>query len=249
MSQTSILIVEDEKIVAKDIQNSLKKLGFSVAAVVSSGEEAVKSAEETRPQLALVDIMIKGEMGGIEAAKVLWSQFDIPVIFLTAYADESTIDKAKMAEPFGYIIKPFKEVDLKTAIEIVLNKHALDSKVRKERDIFSALITNAGSDSVFIKSNSRQKRVKIEDILYVEALKDYVVVHTVSERFTIHSTMKDIQKKLPQKHFVRAHRSFIVNIDKIDIIEDSNLIMGDDKKVIPIGGSYKEDLLSRLSFI
>ncbi|MCB0428498.1 MAG: response regulator [Flavobacteriales bacterium] len=249
MAHTSILIVEDEKIVAKDIQNSLSKLGYKITDVVSSGEEAVESARDKKPDLALVDIMLKGDMDGIEAAKQMWKELDIPVIFLTAYADESTINRAKHAEPFGYIIKPFKEIDLKTTVEIALHKYSLDSTVRKERDIYSAIISNATSDSVFIKSNSRQKRVKVEDILYVEALKDYVVVNTVTERYTIHSTMKDIQKKLPLKNFVRAHRSFIVNIDKIDVIEDSNLIIGQDKKVIPIGGSYKEDLMSRLSFI
>ncbi|MCB0395537.1 MAG: response regulator [Flavobacteriales bacterium] len=249
MAQTSILIVEDEKIVAKDIENSLSKLGYKITDVVSSGEDALRSAGEVKPDLALVDIMLKGDMDGIEAAKEMWKDMSIPVIFLTAYADESTINRAKHAEPFGYIIKPFKEVDLKTTIEIALHKYALDINVRKERDIYSAIISNTTADSVFVKSNSRQKRVKVEDILYVEALKDYVVVNTVSERYTIHSTMKDIQKKLPTKHFVRAHRSFIVNIDKIDIIEDSNLIIGVDKKVIPIGGSYKEDLMSRLSFI
>jgi len=249
MSSISILIVEDEKIVAKDIENSLIKLGYNVADVVSTGDDAVKSAIEKKPDLALVDIMLKGDKDGIEAASEMREISNIPVIFLTAYADESTVSRAKHAEPYGYIIKPFKEIDLKTTIEIAMHKHGQESVVRQERDIYSAIISNASTDSVFVKSNSRQKRVKVDEILYVEALKDYVVVNTTGERYTIHSTMKDIQKKLPSKHFVRAHRSFIVNIDKIDIIEDSNLVIGEDKKLIPVGGSYKEELMNRLSFI
>ncbi len=250
MSKTNILIVEDESIIAKDIQQSLKKLGYSVMGICSTGEEAIRSTEELQPDLVLMDIMLKGDMSGIEAATQIHDKFNIPVIYLTAYADESTLSKAKLSEPYGYIIKPFKEIDLRTSIEMSIYKHEKETDVKKELDSLYSIVENKESkDILFVKSNSRLVKVKSSDIYYVEALKDYVVINTAGARYTIHSTMKDIEKKLSQTDFVRVHRSFIVRIDKIIAIEQPNLILEEDKKLIPIGGSYKDDLAKRLNIV
>ncbi len=250
MSKTNILIVEDESIVAKDIQHSLKKLGYTVVGMCSTGEDAIKVAEELKPDLVLMDIMLKGDMSGIEAAGQIREKLNIPIIYLTAYADESTLSKAKVSEPYGYIIKPFKEIDLHTSIEMAIYKHEKETDVKKERDFLYSIVENKESkDIIFVKSNSRLVKVKTSDIFFVEALKDYVVINTNSARYTIHSTMKDIEKKLPASDFIRVHRSFIVRIDKIVAIEQPNLILEEDKKLIPIGGSYKDDLAKRLNMI
>ncbi|HEX8515086.1 MAG TPA: response regulator [Bacteroidia bacterium] len=250
MSKTNILIVEDESIVAKDIQHSLKKLGYTVVGMCSTGEDAIRTAEEVKPDLVLMDIMLKGDMSGIEAAGQIREKFNIPVIYLTAYADESTLSKAKVSEPYGYIIKPFKEIDLHTSIEMAIYKHEKETDVKKERDFLYSIVENKESkDIIFVKSNSRLVKVKTSDIYFVEALKDYVVINTASARYTIHSTMKDIEKKLPASDFIRVHRSFIVRIDKIVAIEQPNLILEEDKKLIPIGGSYKDDLSKRLNMV
>ncbi|MEI6488912.1 MAG: response regulator [Bacteroidota bacterium] len=248
MSKTNILIVEDESIVAKDIQHSLKKLGYTVVDICSNGEDAIKVAEELKPNLILMDIMLKGDMNGIEAASQIKEKLNIPIIYLTAYADESTLTKAKVSEPFGYIIKPFKEIDLHTSIEMAIYKHEKETDLRKERDFLYSIVENKESkDLIFVKSNSRLVKVKTKDIYFVEALKDYVVINTATARYTIHSTMKEIQKKLSASDFIRVHRSFIVRIDKIVAIEQPNLIMEDDKKLIPIGGSYKDELSKKLN--
>lgn len=250
MSKINILVVEDESIVAKDIQNSLKKLGYNVPAVVASGEAAVDAAGEHKPDLVLMDIMLQGDISGIEAANQIKTQLDIPVIYLTAYADESTLSKAKVTEPYGYIIKPFKEIDLHTSIEMALYKHAKESEVKKERDLYSSIITDKNAqDSIFVKSNSRLVKVKTTELFYVEALKDYVILHTKDAKYTVHSTMKDIYKKLPANDFLRVHRSYIVRLDKISAIEYPNLVMEESKKLIPIGGSYKDELTSRFKFV
>ncbi|HET8963606.1 MAG TPA: response regulator [Bacteroidia bacterium] len=250
MSKTNILIVEDESIVAKDIQHSLKKLGYIVVGICSTGEDAIKVTEEVKPDLILMDIMLKGDMSGIDAATHIREKYNIPVIYLTAYADESTLSKAKVSEPYGYIIKPFKEIDLHTSIEMAIYKHGKETNVRKERDFLYSIVENKESkDIIFVKSNSRLVKVKTSDIYFVEALKDYVVINTANARYTIHSTMKDIEKKLPSNDFIRVHRSFIVRIDKIVAIEQPNLILEEDKKLIPIGGSYKDDLSKRLNML
>jgi len=251
MSKNNILVVEDESIVSKDIQQSLKKLGYNIVGAASTGEKAIEIANETKPDLVLMDIMLKGEMSGIETAEKIKETLSIPVIYLTAYADENTLAKAKVTEPYGYIIKPFKEIDLHTSIEMALYKHGKEQEIVKERDFLYSLVENKeGDDSViFVKSNSRLIKVKSIDILFVEALKDYVVINLGDVRYTIHSTMKDIEKKLPSHDFIRVHRSYIVRLDKINAIEQTNIVMEGGKKLIPIGGSYKDDLFNKIKTI
>jgi DNA-binding LytR/AlgR family response regulator len=248
----NIYIVEDESIVAKDVQNSLKKLGYNVLGISNNGADAVKKIIDSEPDIVLMDIMIKGSMTGIDVAEILKKDYNIPVIFLTAYADENTLAKAKITEPYGYILKPFKEIDLHSTIEMALYKHKKDTEVQKERDFLYSLIENkdeAAKDLLFVKSNSRLVKLNLKDIFYVEALKDYVVLNTQFTRYTIHSTMKDIEKKLDNGDFIRVHRSFIVRVDKIQTIENHTVVLEENKKVIPIGGSYRDELLNTLNMI
>lgn len=251
MSKPNILVVEDESIVSKDIQHSLKKLGYNVVGAAATGEKALELVRLERPDIVLMDIMLKGEMNGIETAEIIRNELAIPVIFLTAYADESTLAKAKVTEPYGYIIKPFKEIDLHTSIEMAIYKHAKEQEIIRERDLLFSIIENkeVSADFIFVKSNSRLVKLKTEDIYYIEALKDYVVIHTADTRYTIHSTMKDIESKMGTTDFVRVHRSFIVRLDKIASIEFPNLTLENDKKVIPIGGSYRDDLNNRIRMV
>lgn len=132
MKKNQIMIVEDESIVAMDIERSLKRLGYEVPLIVSSGEEALENVERILPNLILMDIQLKGKMDGIETAGKIQKLYNIPVIFLTAYADEPTLQKAKEAEPYGYILKPFEEVELRTAIEVVLKKHSAFERIQNE---------------------------------------------------------------------------------------------------------------------
>ncbi|MDI6886385.1 MAG: response regulator [archaeon] len=129
MADPQILVVEDEGIVAAGIRNMLKGLGYTVPAVASSGKDAIKKAAETRPDLVLMDIVLEGDMDGIEAAEQIHARFDIPVIYLTAYADETTVQRAKMTAPYGYLLKPFNERELHAAIEMALYKHMMEREV------------------------------------------------------------------------------------------------------------------------
>jgi two-component system response regulator LytT len=248
MLKTNILVVEDESIVSKDIQHSLSHLGYHVVGAASNGTKAIELVRSESPDLVLMDIMLKGQMNGIETAEIIRKQFSIPVIFLTAYADESTLSKAKITEPYGYIIKPYKEIDLQTAISMAMYKHKKEQEIVRERDFLFSVVEHIepSNDFIFVKSNSKLVKLNTRDIYFIEALKDYVVIHAEDTRFTIHSTMKDIGLKLGQQEFLRVHRSFIVRIDKIAAIEYPNLTLEDNKKNIPIGGSYREELQNRL---
>jgi len=131
MSDAKLLVVEDESIVAMEIQNRLETLGYTVTAMATSGEEAIKKAEEVRPDILLMDIGLKGDMDGVEAAEQIRNRFDIPVIYLTAYTDEKTLKRAKVTEPFGYIPKPFEDREFHATIEIALYKHRMEKALRE----------------------------------------------------------------------------------------------------------------------
>jgi signal transduction histidine kinase len=132
MTNERIMIVEDERIIADDIQITLEDLGYTVPCAAASGKDAIDKAEKHRPDLVLMDIVLQGEMDGIDAAKQIYSRFDIPIIYLTAYADESVLERAKKTAPFGYIIKPFEDRELHSGIETALFKHKMERELKQK---------------------------------------------------------------------------------------------------------------------
>ncbi len=160
---SKILVVEDERITAEDIKSGLEDAGYNVAALVSSGKDAIIKAGELKPDLVLMDIKLKGKMDGIEAAEKIKLLYDIPVIYLTAYSDEYTVQRAKITEPSGYILKqetgllkkPFEESELHTAIEITLYRH----KMEKDHDILLNAMLKYINDAVI--TTNFEGRIKL----------------------------------------------------------------------------------------
>ena len=144
MDRERILIVEDEKIIALDLQRRLERLGYTVAGLAVDADQAMEFVEQELPDLILMDIMLPGSCDGIVAATEIRERFRIPVVFLTAYADESTLQRAKIAEPAGYILKPFKEQELHTTIDIGLYKSRVEREIVRQQRLFSAILHSAG---------------------------------------------------------------------------------------------------------
>ncbi len=376
MATLKIMIVEDEIIVAKDIQRILKKLGYEAFDPFANGKKALDSIEKLTPDLILLDINLKSsEMDGIHVAEQIHQHYQIPFIFLTAFSDKATLERAKLTEPYGYIIKPSEEDDIRTAIEIAYYKYTKDLEMQNKGNRFAAAldslevaviitdsnekvifmnkmaetltgclkqealgkdisiamknspsetksafktlahtvvgetakadpesqihISNGATDhkvavntfpilsvnnkingcafvmtspgrrdavqessadknlfnfleniyannSFFVKKDSRFVKVNFQDILWIEALDNYVIIKTSSkEQFILHSSMKDIESKLPQLNFARVHRSYIVQLEKITALEENACII--DGNRIPIGKSYKDNVMSRLN--
>ena len=153
MAVLQILVVEDESIVAMDLQYKLQDLGYSVLATSRSGEDALERVAELNPDLVLMDISLDGEMDGIEAAGHIRDRFDIPVIYLTALADEETLKRAKVTEPIGFVLKPITETALRTAIETALYKHGMDRSRSIERERWLSAVLNSTADGVITFDN------------------------------------------------------------------------------------------------
>jgi len=152
MSKTKILVVEDELITAKVIGNALKSLGYDVLDIVTSGEEAIQKASEVRPDLILMDIKLYGKIDGIESARQIKDRFSIPVVYLTAHTDGATLERAKIAEPYGYIIKPFEDRELHIAVEIALFRHKTEVKLKESEEKFRSIVTSV-FDAIIMMDN------------------------------------------------------------------------------------------------
>ncbi|MBF0344774.1 MAG: response regulator [Nitrospirae bacterium] len=153
--KASILVVEDESIVAMSIRDKLIELGYSVVDMVDSGHGAIKSAQLHKPDLVLMDIVLKGTMDGVEAAQHISNQLDIPVIFLTAYSDQATLNRAKITEPYGYLLKPFEQRELYITVEIALYKHKIEKKLNESHQWLQATLKLMGCAVIMTDLNGR----------------------------------------------------------------------------------------------
>jgi PAS domain S-box-containing protein len=179
MAETRVLVVEDESVVAKDIQWSLKGLGYAICGWASSGAEAIQKAADLKPDLVLMDVVLKGEMDGIQASEHIRKNFNIPVIYLTAYADEHTLQRAKVTEPFGYILKPFEERELHTTLEVALYRHKTEKAIRDKEQWLSTTLRSIG-----------------EGVITTDILGNVTFMNSVAESLTGWNETKALGKKV-----------------------------------------------------
>lgn len=247
MSQPiKILIVEDEMIIAANISLQLSSLGYEVTGITPRGEEALISIKQDQPDIVLMDISLKGDMDGIETVQTMQKDFDIPVIYLTANADDSNFNRAKATHPYAFISKPFKKLDLQRAIELTVTRLQSEAHPEKilETDSTTPFIL---SDCIFVRHHDKMVKVDIKDILYIEAERNYCRIYSKGKEYLLVMTLKDMDEKLPDRHFIRVHRSFIINISQIDEVASSHIVIA--KKAIPVSKTLKEELLNRLQTI
>lgn len=186
MAKIKIMIVEDEIIIAKELQLIIGDLGYDFCGMITTGEEAIQKAGDYLPDLILMDINLIGEIDGIEAAEKIQAQYDIPVIYVTALADSKVLTRAKVTEPYGYILKPFEERELYVCIEIALYKHQAEKErkeLRRQLKILSGLLPICASC----------KKIR-NDQGYWQEIESYIATHSEAE-FT-HSLCLDCKKKL-----------------------------------------------------
>ena len=239
-----ILIVEDEMVIGAKISMQLTSLGYEVTGIVPRGEEAIMHVKENRPDIVLLDINLKGKIDGIETAKKIHEESDIPIIYLTANADEATFNRAKSTKPVAFISKPFKQLDLQRAIELIISRMTQDeTEPARENNV-----TNEDpvilSDRIFVRHKDKMMKIMIADILYIEADRNYSRIFAGNKEYLLSTTLKTIEEKLSGHLFVRIHRSYIVNLAHVDEVAESHVIIA--QKPIPLSSGLKEHLLGRI---
>ena len=243
-SPIKILVVEDEMIIAAKISMHLTNLGYEVTGILPRGEEALVSVEENRPDIVLMDIRLKGDLNGIDTAIRMQKNAGIPVIFLTANADEATFNKAKAAKPYAFISKPYKQVDLQRAIELTISHLATDENklpaVDNGIDDQSFIL----SDRIFVRQREKMIKIIVADILYIEADRNYCRIFTKTNEYLLCITLKTIEEKLNNRIFLRVHRSYIINLSHIDAVAEDHVII--NQKAMPVSEGLKEKLLHRI---
>ena len=239
-----ILVVEDEMIIAAKISMQLTNLGYEVTGILPRGEEAILHVEENKPDIVLLDINLKGNIDGIETARQMQLMKDIPIIYLTANADEATFNRAKTTRPAAFISKPFKQLDLQRAIELTISRMAeietgqqIENNVNNEHPFIL-------SDRIFVRHKEKMIKIMVADILYMEADRNYSRIFTNNKEYLLAITLKSIEEKLPLDLFVRIHRSYIINLAHIDEVADGHVVIA--QKAIPLSAGLKEKLLKRI---
>ncbi len=243
-SSIKILVVEDEMIIAAKISMQLTNLGYEVTAILPRGEEAIQHVQENKPDIVLLDINLKGKIDGIETAKQIQQQLNIPVIYLTANADDATFNRAKTTKPAAFISKPFKQLDLQRAIELTISRmgqnetaHSIENNIINDQPVIL-------DDRIFVRNRDKMMKIMVADILYIEADRNYSRIFTNSKEFLLSTTLKTIEEKLSGHLFVRIHRSYIINLAHVDEVAESHVIIA--QKIIPLSSGLKEHLLQRI---
>jgi DNA-binding LytR/AlgR family response regulator len=240
MSKVNILVVEDEIIIADHICDTLDDLGYEALEPVINYTEAIAAIESEKPDLAILDIQLSGRKTGIDIAEKIRKDYDFPFIFLTSNSDPLTVSEAKKVMPPAYLVKPFTKDELYTSIEIALyNFSKRIGEVNEEELIIK--------DAFFIKEKNVFIKLKFEDILFIKSEHVYAEIQLKNNhKHVIRGNLNKIITKLSKK-FVRVHRSYIVNLEYLQQIDQSNIVILHAN--IPIGKKYKDDLLQKINLL
>lgn len=250
------MIVEDEAIVAMDLAAGLEKDGYEVAGIADNAADAIDIFTENDVDIVLMDVHIIGDKDGIDTAGELLKQRAVPLIYLTAFTDANTIERAKGTYPAAFLAKPYSITNVRIAIELAISNFAVRSEQQNGKVI--PLENNKPAepseketilqmnDYIFVKNNYVFVKIKLEDILYAEADNNYVQLVTTEKKLLLRLSLSQLLEKICYKPMVRIHRSYAVNINVIQSFSDQEVNL--PKMQLPIGRSYKEDFLKHFNF-
>jgi DNA-binding LytR/AlgR family response regulator len=240
---TEILLVKNEMIIAANISLPLTSLGYKVTGIIPRAEEVVPAVREHQPNIILLDINLKSDLDGIDVAQLVQKEYKIPIIFLTANLDQAHFNRAKATNPYAFISKPFKRLDLQRAIELTVSRISEENWHTKNIDLQKD-IPYVMSDCIFVRNHDKMVKVFLNDILFIEAERNYCKIHCKTKSILLVATLKDLEEKLNNNLLLRIHRSFIVNLSHIDEIATSHVVIA--KKAIPISADLKKELLKHI---
>ncbi|WP_028296730.1 LytR/AlgR family response regulator transcription factor [Olivibacter sitiensis] len=224
MKDFSVLIVEDEMIIANDLRDILEILGYQVCGVARSYEEAVVAVNSEAPNMILLDVMISGNKTGIDVANYLNEHKPIPFIYITSYTDQLTLKQAFHTKPLGYLAKPFELKDVKVAMAMAIDK-------------------SENADEFLLLPDGKKKiKISINEVYYAEADGNYTFIRMKGRSHCLRKTLKDTLVYLPvERGFVRIHKSYVVNLFQVRKIGAHEVVMANET-VLPVGRAYAQEL-------
>lgn len=258
--KVSVLIIEDEGIVALGLEDTLQSEGYHVAGIADNGREALTIIKEKDIDLMLLDIQIKGEWDGIETARQLTALKDIPFIYLTAFSDGDTVERAKETVPAAYLIKPFQPRNLLITIELALHNFAYRKinpsnviplnasgkhSASDNRDVKDTILYF--NDAVFIKQSYKFIKVRLDDIYYLEVEGNYTSIITKLSKYVLRLTLSAVLDRFHFMHFIRVHRSFAINMQHIDTFNETSIFI--NGREIPLSRHYKDEFIRHFDFL
>jgi len=219
----------------------LESLDYEVLDIAMDFSEAIASLNKQRPDIVLSDIALGSPRDGVDLGRIIKEEFDLPLIFVSSYADKATLDRVKAVKPDGYLVKPFEKEDLYTSIEVAVSKHNSEEIQRELTE------NQVDQTTIFLKDGHEYINIRLADICYIKSEGNYVEVHTRERRFVTRSTISEFLEKVPQATLVRVHKSYAVNLASISTLKAQEIVINDI--TIPIGRSYKDDLRSKLNML
>ncbi len=226
---TQILIAEDENIIAKDISKTLTRLGYSVAGTFRTGEDVIKNAAIFNPDLILMDIKLEGEMTGIQAAELIKKELDVPIVYLTAFADPATLQKAKITEPFGYILKPFDEKTLHSSIEMALYKYKMNTRLKERTQELEEERKKSNQLLLNILPAEIVKELREKGKVEPKEFKEVTLLFTDFEDFTSIAAGMHPSELVAELNDIFKNFDMIIDnykLEKLKMIGDSYLVGG-----------------------
>jgi DNA-binding LytR/AlgR family response regulator len=239
-----ILIVEDELIIAEDVRGMLGRMGYDVLGNAMDYNEAIAILETDKPDLILLDVNLNGKKDGIDLANVINETYKIPFIYTTSYSDSATLQRAKTTQPANYLVKPFKQEQLFTAIEMAIFNLSEAPKKPEIENSESALIIK---DALFIKDKFKYTKLNINDILWIKSDGNYLEIKTTGKEKLIRATLSNFIERLNSNVFFKTHKSYIVNLDYLTKLEPTFVTIVDVR--IPISKGYYDVLLRKLNVV
>lgn len=257
MTPLKILLVEDQEIIAFDLETLLTEWGYEVVGCAVSGAEALRMFETFQPDLALVDVQLEGDLDGIETVKKFNTIRLIPIVYLTGQADFETVERAKSSSPVAYLLKPFDDRSLQISLDLAFNIFSKYTPLISKTEAILPASANTvklsadtilqDGDAIFIKQNYRFAKLKKDEICLIEAEGNYCFIHTKQHRHLVRMPLTTIIERLQIPDLIRIHRSFVINIKNVEEFSESEIIV--NGKTIPITATYRDVFLNRFNII
>ena len=252
MPKLNVLVVEDNAMHVANVEMLLEELGYAIAGVANTPAEALELFSSSKADLVLMDIDLGSERDGIDIAARINAERRVPVIFTTSFTDDATFKRAKATDPYAYMIKPLAKQELQYNIELAIHN------TLKEQQTASANTSNfngwkeniIANDALFVKTQERLERINLSDILWVEVAFDrYCQIQTANRAYTLRTPLKSLETKLTPFGFVRIHRAYIANLQKIDSLDDKKMLINIGKHELPLGTVYKQMIMEKLTIL